>query len=91
MKTELNRIGEQVKASGQAVSIEINGVNAEFYPTGWKEVEGVHGYSKLEGIEPPYVTYTRELHDDELRSKVTERTILNAARIEYQTTTGSEQ
>ncbi|ENA6482406.1 hypothetical protein ABGC51_005050 [Escherichia coli] len=91
LKTELNRIGEQVKASGQAVSIEINGVNAEFYPTGWKEVEGVHGYSKPEGIEPPYVTYTRELHDDELRSKVTERTILNAARIEYQTTTGSEQ
>lgn len=91
LKTELNRIGEQVKASGQAVRIEINGVNAEFYPTGWKEVEGVHGYSKPEGIEPPYVTYTRELHDDELRSKVTERMILNAARIEHQTTTGSEQ
>ncbi|HBR4754557.1 TPA: hypothetical protein L9W62_000317 [Klebsiella pneumoniae] len=91
LKKELNRIGEQVKASGQVVSTEINGVKAEFYPTGWKEVEGVHGYSRPEGIEPPYATTTRELHDDELRSKVKDRAILNAARIEHQTTTGSEQ
>ncbi|HCI6025396.1 hypothetical protein JQ803_06450 [Klebsiella pneumoniae] len=91
LKTELNRVGEQVKTSGQAVITEINGVKAEFYPTGWKEVEGVHGYSKPEGIEPPYATTTRELHDDELRSKVIDRTMINAARLEHQTTTGSEQ
>ncbi|MGV2878734.1 hypothetical protein [Pantoea vagans] len=90
LKTELNRIGEQVKATGQPASVEINGVKAEFYPSGWKEVEGVHGYSKPEGIDPPYATYTRELHDDELRSKVKERAIINAARVERQTTTGSE-
>ncbi len=91
LKKELNRVGEQVKSTGQPASIEINGVKAEFYPSGWKEVEGVHGYSKPEGIEPPYATYTRQLHDDELRSKVKDRTILNAARIERQTTTGGEQ
>lgn len=90
LKTELNRIGEQVKATGQSASVEINGVKAEFYPSGWKEVEGVHGYNKPEGIDPPYATYTRELHDDELRSKVKERTMINAARMERQTTTGSE-
>jgi len=90
LKTELNRIGEQIKASGQPASMEINGVKAEFYPSGWKDVEGVHGYSKPEGIDPPYATYTRELHDDELRSKVKERAITNAARVERQTTTGSE-
>ncbi|WP_239101927.1 hypothetical protein [Pantoea agglomerans] len=91
LKTELNRIGEQIKASGQPASMEINGVKAEFYPSGWKDVEGVHGYNKPEGIDPPYATYTRELHDDELRSKVKDRTIINAARIEQQATTGSEQ
>lgn len=91
LKQEVNRIGEQVKATGQAASVEINGVKAEFYPTNWQNVNGVYGYSKPEGIEPPYTTTTRELHDDELRSKVTDRTILNAARFERQTTTGSEQ
>ncbi|WP_241609547.1 hypothetical protein [Rosenbergiella australiborealis] len=91
LKAELNRIGEQVKATGQSASVEINGVKAEFYPTGWKDVEGVHGYNKPEGIDPPYATYTRKLHDDELRSKIKERTIINAARVEHQTTKGGEQ
>ncbi|MGK3141401.1 hypothetical protein [Pantoea sp. C2G6] len=91
LKKELNRIGEQVKATGQPASTEINGVKAEFYPTHWKDVEGVHGYTRPEGIEPPYATYTRELHDDELRGKVVDRTIINASRIERQTTTGGEK
>ncbi|TNV23003.1 DUF4112 domain-containing protein [Buttiauxella sp. B2] len=91
LKNELNRIGEQVKATGQPTSVEFKGVKAEFYPTIWQDVNGVHGYSKPEGIEPPYSTYTRKLHDDELRSKVKDRAIINAARIEHQTTTGSEQ
>lgn len=86
LKKELNRVGEQVKASGQAASVEINGVRSEFYPSGWKDVEGVHGYSKPERIEPPYATYTRQLHDDELRSKVKDRVMISAARIEYQIT-----
>ncbi|WP_345830750.1 hypothetical protein AAGR22_05310 [Erwinia sp. HDF1-3R] len=90
LKKELNRIGEQVKATGKPASIEINGVRAEFYPSGWKEVEGVHGYTRPEGVEPPYATYTRQLHDDELRSKVKDRMMINAARIEHQTTTGNE-
>lgn len=54
-------------------------------------MNGVHGYSKPEGIEPPYATYSRKLHDDELRSKVKDRAIINAARIEHQATTESEQ
>lgn len=91
LKKELNRIGEQVKATRQSASVEINGVKAEFYPTNWQDANGIHGYSKPEGIEPPYATYTRKLHDDELRSKVKDRTIINSARIEHQTTTGSEQ
>ena len=91
LKQELNRIGEQVKTTGQAASVEINGVKAEFYPTNWQDVNGIHGYSKPEGIEPPYATTTRKLHDDELRSKVTDRTMVNAARVEHQTTTGNEQ
>lgn len=91
LKKELNHVGEQVKASGLATSVEINGVKAEFYPTNWQDANGVHGYSKPEGIEPPYATTTRELHDDELRSKVKERAMINAARIEHQTTTGNEQ
>lgn len=90
LKKELNRVGGQVKATGQPASVEFDGVKAEFYPSGWKDVEGVHGYNKPEGIEPPYATYTRELHDDELRSKVNDRAIINAARIEHQTTTGPE-
>lgn len=90
LKKELNRVGGQVKATGQPASVEFNGVKAEFYPSGWKDVEGVHGYNKPEGIEPPYASYTRELHDDELRSKVNDRAIINAARIEHQTTTGPE-
>lgn len=91
LKSELNRLGEQVKASGAAVSAEINGVKAEFYPTNWEGVNGIYGYTKPEGLEPPYATYTRELHDDELRSKVKDRIIVNAGRIEHQTSTGSEQ
>jgi len=90
LKIELNHIGEQVKATGKAVTTDIYGVKAEFYPTGWKEVEGVHGYSRPEGIEPPYATTFRELHDDELRSKVIDRTIINAGRVEHQTTAGNE-
>ena len=90
LKKELNRIGEQVKVTGRSASVEINGVKAEFYPSDWKDVEGVHGYNRPEGIDPPYATYTRELHDDELRSKVKDRAIINAARVERQTTTGSE-
>jgi Rhs element Vgr protein len=91
LKKELNNVGDQVKASGLATSVEINGVKAEFYPTNWQDANGVHGYSKPEGIDPPYATTTRELHDDELRSKVKERAMINAARIEHQTTTGNEQ
>jgi hypothetical protein len=91
LKKELNNVGDQVKASGLATSVEINGVKAEFYPTNWQDANGVHGYSKPEGIDPPYATTTRELHDDELRSKVKERAMINAARIEHQTTTRNEQ
>lgn len=90
LKNELNRIGEQVKASGQAASMEFNGVKAEFYPTDWKDVNNVHGYLKPKGIEPPYATHTRVLHDEELSDKLTGGAMINAARIEHQTNTGGE-
>jgi len=89
LKDEIHRIGEQVKATGQPASTEINGVKADFYPTNWPDANGVHGYSNPQGFEPPYATYTRQLHDEELRSKVAGRTIVNAARIDHQTTTGA--
>lgn len=46
---------------------------------------------RMEDLREQEHTTTRELHDDELRSKVTDRAILNAARVEHQMTTGSEQ
>jgi len=88
LKYGINQIGEQVKATGTPASIEINGVKADFYPTNWPDANGVHGYSNPQGFEPPYATYTRQLHDEELRSKVAGRTITNATRIDHQTTTG---
>lgn len=91
LQKEVRRIGEQVKATGQPVRVEINGVKAEFYPTNWQDVNGIYGYPKPVGIEPPYATITRKLHDDELRSKMKDRTMVNAARIEHQATTGSAQ
>ncbi|MEA9390186.1 hypothetical protein SJI19_06425 [Acerihabitans sp. TG2] len=83
---ELNRIGDQVKTTGHPARLECNGVIAEFYPTHWQNVNGVHGYTKPQGIEPPYATTTRKLHDDELRSKVMSRSVVNAARTDHQTT-----
>lgn len=91
LKKELNLVGDLVKATKQPASIEIKGVKAEFYPTHWRDVEGIHGYSKPEGIEHPYASNIRKLHNDELRSKTTDRAIVNVARIENQTTTESEQ
>ncbi|MDT0178594.1 hypothetical protein Q9R34_21520, partial [Enterobacter sp. BRE11] len=84
-KRMVNNYGNQAKANGQAITADIQGVKAEFYPSRWQSISGKYGYSKPEGIEPPYVSSTRQLHDDELRSKVTQRTIVNAARIEHQT------
>jgi hypothetical protein len=87
VKRMVNNYGNQAKANGQAMTVDIQGVNAEFYPSRWEDVSGKYGYSKPEGIEPPYASSTRQLHDDELRSKVTQRSIVNAARIEHQTST----
>jgi len=84
-KRMVNNYGNQVKVSGRAMTIDIQGVKAEFYPSEWKEVSGKYGYSKPEEITPPYATSTRKLHDDELRSKVTQRSMVNAVRVDRQT------
>ncbi|HAV1831599.1 TPA: DUF2345 domain-containing protein [Enterobacter hormaechei subsp. steigerwaltii] len=67
--------------------LDIQGVKAEIYPSGWEDVSGKYGYSKPEEINPPYATITRQLHDDELRSKATQRGMVNVARVERQTST----
>lgn len=84
-KRMVNNYGNQVKVIGRAMTIDIQGVKAEFYPSEWKEVSGKYGYSKPEEITPPYATSTRKLHDDELRSKVTQRSMVNAVRVDRQT------
>ena len=47
-KRAVNNYGKQVKSSGRAMTVDIQGVKAEFYPSGWKEVSGKYGYSALE-------------------------------------------
>jgi len=86
-KRMVNNYGNQAKANSQPITVDIQGVKAEFYPSRWEDVSGKYGYSKPEGIEPPYASSTRQLHDDELRSKVTQRSIVNAARVDRQTST----
>lgn len=86
-KRAVNNYGNQVKASGRAMTVDIQGVKAEFYPSEWKEVSGKYGYSAPEKITPPYATSSRVLHDDELRSKVTQRSMINGVRVERQTNT----
>ena len=83
----INNYGNQIKANGQPMTVDIYGVKAEFYPSEWKEVSGKYGYSKTEEITPPYATTTRQLHDDELRNKTTQRSMVNAARVDRQTIT----
>lgn len=86
-KRMVNNYGNQAKANAQTITVDIQGVKAEFYPSRWEDVSGKYGYSKPEGIEPPYASNTRQLHDDELRSKVTQRSVVSAARIDRQTST----
>lgn len=90
-KRMVNNYGNQVKGSGRAMTVDIQGVKAEFYPSEWRDVSGKYGYSKPEEITAPYATTTRLLHDDELRSKATQRSMVNAARVERQTSTETSE
>ncbi|WP_407221040.1 hypothetical protein [Enterobacter sp. CPE_E1214] len=84
LAAQIHIIGEEVKASGQAVTREINGVKLDFHPTGWKDVNGKYGFGDPEKFTPPLVE-TRQLSDSELQSKTGRRALTGAARIEHQT------
>ncbi|WP_233832536.1 hypothetical protein [Paraburkholderia sp. ZP32-5] len=79
LATEITRIGENVKASGTALSQTINGVRVDFYPTNWTNVEDVYGYSKFsEDISGS--ARTRRLASDEIQTKVANSKTVVASR-----------
>ena len=84
LAAQVHSIGEEVKATRQAVTREINGVKLDFHPTGWKDVNGKYGFDDPEKFTPPLVE-TRQLSDSELQSKTGRRAVTGAARIEHQT------
>lgn len=80
---KITDIGQEVKKSNKAVSTQINGIKIDFYPTGWLDVNGVHGFDNPNNIKPPFAA-TRKLSDDELQSKIGRRAITGGARIDHQ-------
>jgi hypothetical protein len=68
---DINKIGEDVKASGQAaVHILEGNVRVEFYPTHWTNIEEVYGYSDA-AAHAQGTAQTRKLASDEIHSKMT--------------------
>lgn len=84
LAAQVHSIGEEVKATRQAVTREIDGVKLDFHPTGWKDVNGKYGFDNPEKITPPFAE-TRQLSDTELQSKTGRRAVTGAVRIEHQT------
>jgi uncharacterized protein YukE len=52
LAAQIHSIGEEVKATGQAVTREINSVKLDFHPTGWKDVNGKYGFGDPEKFTP---------------------------------------
>lgn len=63
---ELNRLGKQASASGSVQRIELWGVSWELRPSGWEDVNGIHGYLHMPG---PGSVQTARLGARELASK----------------------
>jgi hypothetical protein len=80
---DIHLIGEEVKAGGRAVRREVNGVKLNFYPTGWKDVNGKYGFDNSGKLMPPFAEI-RQLSGDELQSKIGRRVITGSARVEHQ-------
>ncbi|WP_144141307.1 hypothetical protein [Paraburkholderia sp. BCC1884] len=70
LATEITRIGENVKKTGIGVSETIGGVQIQFYPTHWTNVEDLYGYSKFSD-DISKTARTRRLASDEIQTKVT--------------------
>jgi hypothetical protein len=49
MIDQLNAAGERVMATGKAEKLTFHNVNFEIKPTGWKDANGIHGYSLMPG------------------------------------------
>ncbi len=46
---QLNAAGERVMATGKAETIRFSTAVFEIKPTGWKDANGIHGYSLVTG------------------------------------------
>ncbi|MCR5883311.1 hypothetical protein LRS03_10780 [Rhizobacter sp. J219] len=49
MIDQLNAAGERVMATGKAEKLTSHNVSFEIKPTGWKDANGIHGYSLIPG------------------------------------------
>lgn len=87
---KISDIGNEVKQSGKAMSVNIDGVKLEFKPTGWQDVNGKYGFDKTKKKKPPYAA-VRELSDNELQSKVGQRAVIAGERIEHQTSQAEKE
>jgi hypothetical protein len=65
-KKELNALAEKVQLSGVAEKKVIGGISWEVRPTGWSDVNGVHGYLRMPG---PGTVQTVRMGARELASK----------------------
>ena len=54
LAAQVHSIGEEVKATRQAVTREIDGVKLDFHPTGWKDINGKYGF---DNTEKKYTTF----------------------------------
>lgn len=78
---DITTAGKTVKETGLPLSQEIGGIHFDFYPTNWKNVEDVYGYSKFsDNISG--AAKTRRLASDEIQTKLTNSKITAATRTE---------
>jgi hypothetical protein len=62
----LNQLGEDVQKTGKAIKAEIGGISWDIRPTGWQDVNGIHGYFHMPG---PGTIQTVRLGAREIASK----------------------
>ncbi|MDR6383763.1 hypothetical protein [Paraburkholderia caribensis] len=81
LSKDITTAGKTVKETGLPLSQEIGGIHFDFYPTNWKNVEDVYGYSKFsDNISG--AAKTRRLASDEIQTKLTNSKITAATRTE---------
>ena len=47
--SSLNELGMKAQNTGKVIKQEMWGVAWEFHPTGWSDVNGIHGYLHMPG------------------------------------------